>query len=89
MSAGITAEPTPEVQPRKKFEFPGAVTVLAIVMVLVWIAALFIPAGRFGTDADGAPIPGTFEEVSAPLSWWERIQQLILARSTACTESRT
>ncbi|MFD4459596.1 YfcC family protein [Nocardia sp. NPDC058480] len=79
MSAGITAEPTPEVQPRKKFEFPGAVTVLAIVMVLVWIAALFIPAGRFGTDADGAPIPGTFEEVSAPLSWWERIQQLILA----------
>ncbi|MFE3542904.1 YfcC family protein [Nocardia sp. NPDC059177] len=79
MSTNMTSEPVAETPPRKKFEFPGAVTVLAIVMVLVWIAALFIPAGRFDTDADGAPIPGTFEEVSAPLSWWERIQQLILA----------
>ena len=26
------------------FRFPGAVTTLAIVVVLVWIAALFIPA---------------------------------------------
>ncbi|GAA3159169.1 hypothetical protein GCM10020255_041350 [Rhodococcus baikonurensis] len=64
---------------RKKFEFPGAVTMLAIVTVLVWVAALFIPAGRFGVDVDGSPVPGSFETVTSPLSFWERIQQLILS----------
>ena len=68
--------PTPA---KKKFEFPGAVTMLAIVTVLVWIAALFIPAGRFGVDVDGSPVPGSFETVTSPLSFWERIQQLILS----------
>ncbi|MFE3445937.1 YfcC family protein [Nocardia sp. NPDC059180] len=76
-----TAQQTAETngKPRKKFEFPGAVTVLAIVMVLVWLAALFIPAGKYRTDADGAPIPGSFERVDSPLTFWERVQQLILA----------
>lgn len=64
---------------QKKFEFPGAVTVLAIVTVLVWVAALFIPSGQFESDADGAPIPGTFTEIPSPLSFWERVQQLILS----------
>jgi len=64
---------------KKKFEFPGAVTMLAIVTVLVWVAALFIPAGRFGVDVDGSPVPGSFETVTSPLSFWERIQQLILS----------
>lgn len=77
--------PTPA---KKKFEFPGAVTMLAIVTVLVWIAALFIPAGRFGVDVDGSPVPGSFETVTSPLSFWERIQQLILSPSTASTASR-
>ena len=31
--------------PKLGFKFPGAVTTLAIVVVLVWVAALFIPAG--------------------------------------------
>ena len=61
------------------FKFPGAVTTLAIVTVLVWVAALFIPAGRYQTDADGSPIPGTFEQVPSPLSFEQRIEQLILA----------
>ncbi|MDV8065669.1 C4-dicarboxylate ABC transporter [Rhodococcus sp. ACPA4] len=64
---------------KKKFEFPGAVTMLAIVTVLVWIAALFIPAGRFGVDVDGSPVPGSFETVTSPLTFFERIQQLILS----------
>jgi len=68
--------PTPA---KKKFEFPGAVTMLAIVTILVWVAALFIPAGRFGVDVDGSPVPGSFETVTSPLSFWERIQQLILS----------
>ncbi|WP_280230716.1 YfcC family protein [Nocardia cyriacigeorgica] len=79
MSRAQTATEKPGGKQRKKFEFPGAVTVLAIVMVLVWLAALFIPAGEYRTDADGAPIPGSFDRVDSPLTFWERVQQLILA----------
>jgi hypothetical protein len=31
--------------PRSNSRFPGAVATLAIVTVLVWVAALFIPSG--------------------------------------------
>lgn len=61
------------------FSFPSAVTTLAIVTLLVWIAALFIPAGQYSVDADGSPIPGTYQRVESPLSGGERIEQLILA----------
>ena len=61
------------------FRFPGAVTTLAIVVVLVWIAALFIPAGRYQTDADGSPIPGTYEQTESPLGVSATIEQLVLA----------
>ncbi|MBK1704335.1 YfcC family protein [Halochromatium glycolicum] len=64
---------------RPGFQFPSAVTTLAIVMVLVWVAALFIPSGRYAQDADGSPIPGTFERIESPLSFGERVEQLILA----------
>jgi uncharacterized ion transporter superfamily protein YfcC len=64
---------------KKKFQFPSAVTTLAIVTVLVWIAAIFLPSGRYQLDADGAPIPGTFEEVPSPLEGWAYFQQLLLA----------
>jgi uncharacterized ion transporter superfamily protein YfcC len=61
------------------FKFPGAVTTLAIVIVLVWLAALFIPAGRYQIDAGGSPIPGTFELIPSPLSLGARVEQLVLA----------
>jgi uncharacterized ion transporter superfamily protein YfcC len=64
---------------KQGFKFPGAVTTLAIVTVLVWVAALFIPAGRYQTDADGSPIPGTFAQVPSPLSFSETVEQLVLA----------
>ena len=41
--------------PKRRFGFPSAVTTLAIVTVLVWLAALFIPPGKYTTDADGSP----------------------------------
>ena len=67
-------------QPAKgRFGFPSSVTTLAIVTVLVWFAALFIPAGKYSTDADGSPIPGTYQRVESPLSNAERIEQLVLA----------
>ena len=68
-----------ETTPKGRFKFPGAVTTLAIVTVLVWIATLFIPAGRYQTDADGSPIPGTFEHVASPLSFSESAGQLVLS----------
>jgi len=64
---------------KRGFSFPSAVTTLAIVTVLVWVAALFIPAGRYQLDADGSPIPGTFTQVPSPLSFGEKVQQLFLA----------
>jgi uncharacterized ion transporter superfamily protein YfcC len=56
-------EAVPE-QPSKKFKFPTAFTVLAAVLLLVWIASFFIPAGRYNTDPEtGAPVPGTYHEL--------------------------
>lgn len=69
-----------EAPPAKKpFEFPSAVTTLALVTILVWLAALVIPAGQYAEDADGSPIPGTYEQIPSPLTWDERLQQLLLA----------
>ena len=77
MSASdIEAEAKP---PRSQSRFPGAVATLAIVTVLVWLAALFIPAGRYLTDLDGSPIPGTYERVPSPLDASQMLQQLVLA----------
>ena len=53
----------------KKFKFPTAFTVLAAVLLLVWIASFFVPAGVYKKDADGAPVPGTYHKLpscSAP-----------------------
>ncbi len=61
------------------FKFPGAVTTLAIVTLLVWVAALFMPSGRYLTEPDGSPIPGTFERIDSPLSASEAVTQLVLA----------
>ena len=72
-----TPEPSPP--PKRSFKFPGAVTTLAIVTVLVWVAVLFIPAGSYQSGPDGSPIPGTFVQVDSPLSFEEKVQQLILA----------
>ena len=64
---------------KRGFKFPGAVTTLAIVTLLVWVAVLFIPAGRYQHDADGSPIPGTYEQIPSPLTFSEKVNQLVLA----------
>ena len=67
-----TAEPPEagEEAPSKKFKFPTAFTVLAAVLLLVWIASFFVPAGVYNTNpSTGAPIPGTYHKLpscSAP-----------------------
>jgi uncharacterized ion transporter superfamily protein YfcC len=72
----VEAEARP---PRSNLKMPGPVTTLAIVTLLVWVAALFIPSGRYLTDVDGSPIPGTFEQVPSPLTPADSLQQLVLA----------
>ena len=64
---------------RSASRFPGAVTTLAIVIILVWVVVQFVPAGRYQADAHGSPIPGTYMQIPSPLSFGEMVQQLILA----------
>ena len=65
MEPPISDEP-----PQKRFKFPTAFTVLGAVLLLVWIASFFVPAGVYKTDsATGAPVPGTYHKLpscSAP-----------------------
>jgi len=62
-------EPEPAVEPpseppQKKFKFPTAFTVLAAVLLLVWIASFFVPAGVYKKNAStGAPVPGSYYEL--------------------------
>ena len=63
----------------RRWRFPSAVSTLIIATVLVWIAAILLPSGRYELDADGGPIPGTFTHVPSPLEGWAYFQQLILA----------
>lgn len=64
---------------KRSFSFPSAVTTLAGVTILVWLVALVIPPGQYAEDADGSPIPGTYQQIPSPLDWSERIQQLLLS----------
>jgi uncharacterized ion transporter superfamily protein YfcC len=49
---------------KKGFKFPTAFTVLAIVLLLVWIASFFVPAGVYNTNpSTGAPVPGTYHKL--------------------------
>jgi len=76
IASDVDAEAKP---PRSESRFPGAVATLAIVTLLVWVAALFIPPGQYQVDEGGSPIPGTYQRTPSPLSAGETLQQLVLA----------
>lgn len=76
------AEPggsAPQRSMKKSSGFPTAVTVLAIVTFLVWVLALLIPSGTYEHDEYGAPVAGTYQEVDSPLSFGDRVRELILS----------
>ncbi len=79
MSGGADSKGTADARSRRGWRFPGAVTTLAIVTLLVWVAAIFIPPGQYARDADGAPIPGTYAQIESSLTAGERVGQLLLA----------
>ncbi len=72
--------PPPETPPSKKAKsFPSALTVLAIVILGVWVIALFIPSGEYRLTSEGTPIPHTYHHVPSGLTFKERVRELALA----------
>jgi uncharacterized ion transporter superfamily protein YfcC len=56
--------PLPPESAKRRFRFPTAFTVLVLILVLVWVASFFVPAGRYQTK-DGSPVPGTYHKLAA------------------------
>lgn len=60
-AADLDSAPAPAATARR---FPAALTVLAGILVVLWLVAFFVPAGVYDLDPDsGAPIPGSYREL--------------------------
>ncbi|MFI6529994.1 YfcC family protein [Streptomyces uncialis] len=70
-------EPTGE--PGRRFVFPSALTVLALVTLGVWALAFLVPPGTYDRDDDGAPVQGTYHRVDTSQSLTDRLNDLFLA----------
>src|SRR5689334_19874560 len=84
MTTGTQTRPgDTTVEPKRRFKFPTAFTVLFFVLVLVWILTFIIKPGTYSyVSCDGGspkPIPGTFENFKSNLSIQERLYDLWLA----------
>ena len=49
-------------------------------LILVWVAAFFIPSGQYKLDASGSPVVGSYGLVPPPLDFGGRVRDLLLAR---------
>ncbi|MCF3125066.1 YfcC family protein [Streptomyces arenae] len=72
-------EPTEEPTKKRKFTFPSALTVLAIVTVAVWLLAFLIPSGQYDRNDSGAPVQGTYHRVDSGQSFVDRLNDLFLS----------
>ena len=84
MATETRARPEGEAaEPKRRFKFPTAFTVLFFVLVLVWILTFIIKPGTYSyVSCDGGspkPIPGTFENFDQNLSFQERLYDLWLS----------
>src|SRR3954451_19016370 len=85
--------PAPSDTPPKQLKFPTAFTVLVAVLVLVWIASFFVPAGAYETDPKSSgPVPGSYrelpscanatgDELCVETAFDQRLKQLFIAPS--------
>ncbi|WP_435822241.1 YfcC family protein [Actinacidiphila alni] len=64
---------------KRKFTFPSALTVLALVTLAVWALAFLIPSGEYKRKDSGAPIQGTYHRVSSGLSFVDHLKDLFLS----------
>lgn len=81
MSTQVTGGAAPEEdQPEKrKFTFPSALTILALVTLAVWALAFLIPSGAYDRNAEGAPVQGTYHRVPSDQSFVDRLDDLFLS----------
>ncbi|GAA0389644.1 YfcC family protein [Streptomyces luteireticuli] len=63
----------------RKFTFPSALTVLAVVTVAVWALAFVVPSGTYRRTPAGDPIQGTYHRAAAPGDFVHRLGELFLA----------
>ena len=67
-------------EPKRRFKFPTAFTVLFFVLVLVWILTFIIPPGTYSyvscDEGTPKPIPGTFHSINIDRSFQERLYDL-------------
>lgn len=63
---------------KKARGFPSPLTILVLVAVGVWLLTLVLPSGQYRLDEDGRPIAGSFHVVESPLSFSERVGELLL-----------
>jgi uncharacterized ion transporter superfamily protein YfcC len=62
-SEPTAAEPAEEKSQEGGSRFPTALTVLTLVLLIVWVAAFFIPSGYYERTPEGDPIPGSYTEI--------------------------
>lgn len=72
------ADPSVEPAEEKSRAFPSALTILSIVIVGVWIATFFIPAGTYKFEGRN-PIPGSYQQIESPMGFGERVVDLLLS----------
>jgi uncharacterized ion transporter superfamily protein YfcC len=62
-------EPPPDTaqgaEKKARFALPSAYTILFSLIGVTALATWIIPAGRYALDADGSPIPGSYQEVDS------------------------
>ncbi|MEV6952544.1 YfcC family protein [Streptomyces sp. NPDC051183] len=69
----------PDPAPARKFAFPSALTILALVTVGIWILAFLIPSGQYDRNDSGAPVSGTYHRVDNTQSFAGRLNDLFLS----------
>jgi uncharacterized ion transporter superfamily protein YfcC len=68
-----------EPEQKRKFTFPSALTVLAVVTLAVWLLAFLIPSGEYDRNDSGAPVQGTYHRVDSGQSFVDHLNDLFLA----------
>ncbi|MFJ9125106.1 MULTISPECIES: YfcC family protein [unclassified Streptomyces] len=79
MSTADTTEAPEQPPAKRKFTFPSALTVLAVVTIAIWLLAFLIPSGEYDRNREGAPVEGTYQRVDSGQSFVDRLNDLFLA----------
>ncbi|MER5944491.1 YfcC family protein [Streptomyces sp. NPDC001904] len=75
----MSTETAQQPDKKRKFTFPSALTVLAVVTIAVWLLAFLIPSGQYDRNDAGAPVEGTYHRVPSGQSFVDRLNDLFLS----------